>query len=400
MSRARHMLNKVPEVTLYFWVIKVLCTTVGETFADFLSGNVGLGETGTAIVMSVVLIAALVWQFSKDRYVPPVYWLAVVLISIVGTLITDNMVDKMGVSLVTETVIWAVLLATTFAVWYGFERTLSIHTIFTRRREAFYWLAILFTFALGTAGGDLLSEKLALGYWVAAGIFAGAIALVAFSHYVLRLNAVLAFWLAYILTRPLGASIGDGMSQSDGGGLNLGTTVTSLVFLGAILALVVYLTRSRVDEAPPEAIADEGEITTGPHVLVVTDHPEPAPTLLDAVKARALRGQASFEVLVPNPAPADWHPSNSERYVQLERTHKILDKSIPAISEAAGASVSGDVSIRHDPMDVIEEALNSGSFDEIIVAMHPQGPLAWLHVDLPHRVAHLGLPLTTVSASA
>jgi hypothetical protein len=105
-------------------------------------------------------------------------------------------------------------------------------------------------------------------------------------------------------------------------------------------------------------------------------------------------------VLVPNPAPADWHPSNSERYVQLERTHKILDKSIPAISEAAGASVSGDVSIRHDPMDVIEEALNSGSFDEIIVAMHPQGPLAWLHVDLPHRVAHLGLPLTTVSASA
>src|SRR6476469_3317844 len=202
-GRGRQMLNKVPEVTLYFWIIKILCTTVGETFADFLSGNVGLVETGTAIVMTFVLIAGLVWQFRKDRYQPAVYWLAVVLISVVGTLITDNMVDKMGVSLVTSTILWAILLAITFSVWYGFERTLSIHTIFTRRRESFYWLTILFTFALGTAGGDLMSEKLALGYWVAAGIFAAAIAVVAFGHLALRLNAVLAFWLAYILTRPL-----------------------------------------------------------------------------------------------------------------------------------------------------------------------------------------------------
>jgi uncharacterized membrane-anchored protein len=394
------MLNKVPEVTLYFWLIKVLCTTVGETFADFLSGNVGLGEGGTAILMSVVLIGGLVWQFRKDRYEPPVYWLAVVLISIVGTLITDNMVDHMGVALVTETTVWAILLAVTFSVWYGFERTLSIHTIFTRRRESFYWLAILFTFALGTAGGDLLSEKLALGYWVAAGIFAGAIALVAFSHYVLNLNAVLAFWLAYILTRPLGASIGDGMSQTDGGGFGLGTTVTSVIFLSAILALVVYLTRSRVDQTAPEKIAQETEAVAGPHVLVVTDHPEPAPTLIDAVNARALRGQASFEVLVPNPAPADWHPSNSDRELKVHDTQKVLDASIAAISNASGVPVHGDVSIRHDPMDVIEEALNSGDYDEIILAMHPHGPLAWLHVDLPHRVAHLGLPLTTVSAPA
>lgn len=393
------MLNKVPEVTLYFWLIKVLCTTVGETFADFLSGNVGLGETGTAIVMSFVLVAALVWQFRQDRYKPAVYWLSVVLISIVGTLITDNMVDKMGVSLVPETILWGVLLAITFAVWYGYERTLSIHTIFTRRRESFYWLAILFTFALGTAGGDLLSEKAALGYWVAAAIFAGAIALVAFSHFALKLNAVLAFWLAYILTRPLGASIGDGMSQSDGGGLNLGTTVTSLIFLGAIVALVAYLAKTRIDQTPPEVIAREGELTVGPHVLVVTDHAEPAPALLDAVTARALRGTASFEILVPNPAPADWHPSNSERDVKLQETRAILDASIPAISEAAGVAVSGEVSIRHDPMDAIEEALNAGDYDEMIVAMVPHGPLAWLHLDLPHRIAHLGLPLTTVSAA-
>ena len=175
-SRGRRMLNKVPEVTLYFWIIKVLCTTVGETFADFLSGNIGLGETGTALAMTVVLIAALAWQFSKDRYQPPVYWLAVVLISVVGTLLTDNLSDKLHVSLVASTIGFSILLAATFSVWYAYERTLSIHTIFTTRREAFYWLAILFTFALGTAGGDLMSEKLALGYWVAAAIFAGAIA--------------------------------------------------------------------------------------------------------------------------------------------------------------------------------------------------------------------------------
>src|SRR3954470_2799733 len=219
VSRGRRMLNKVPEVTLYFWIIKILCTTVGETFADFLNTTLGLGLTGTSVVMTAVLIAVLVVQFRADRYVPAIYWLAVVLISIVGTLITDNLTDGLGVSLWTSTAIFAVALAVTFAVWYGFERTLSIHTIFTTRREGFYWLAILFTFALGTAGGDLLSEKLALGYWVAAGIFAGAIAVVAAAHFWLKLNAALAFWLAYILTRPLGASIGDGMSQSDGGGL-------------------------------------------------------------------------------------------------------------------------------------------------------------------------------------
>jgi uncharacterized membrane-anchored protein len=393
------MLNKVPEVTIYFWLIKVLCTTVGETFADFLSGNIGLGETGTAIVMTVVLAAALVWQFRKNRYVPAVYWLAVVLISVVGTLITDNMVDKLGVSLVASTIGFGIALAATFATWYAYERTLSIHTIFTRRRESFYWLTILFTFALGTAGGDLMSERLALGYWVAAAIFAGAIAVVAFGHYVLNLGPVLAFWLAYILTRPLGASIGDGMSQTDGGGLGLGTTVTSLIFLGAILALVAYLTRTRVDQTPPDVIAREAQAALGPHVLVVTDHPEPTPTLLDAVKARALRGNVSFEILVPNPAPADWHPSNSERRLKLEETQRILDTSIPAISDTAGASIGGEVSIRHDPMDVIEEALNTGEYDEMIVAMVPHGPLAWLHLDLPHRIAHLGLPVTTVSAA-
>jgi uncharacterized membrane-anchored protein len=156
--------------------------------------------------------------------------------------------------LTTTTPIFAVILAVVFAVWYGVERTLSIHSIVTRRREAFYWLAILFTFALGTAAGDLLAEKLDLGYGLSVAIWAGAIALIAFAHFALRMNAVLSFWLAYILTRPLGASIGDFMSQHDKqyGGLGLGTTGTSYIFLGCILALVVYLTITRRDQAPPE----------------------------------------------------------------------------------------------------------------------------------------------------
>jgi uncharacterized membrane-anchored protein len=392
------MLNKVPEVTAYFWIIKVLCTTVGETFADFLNSNLGLGLNGTSIVMSVVLIAALVVQFRKDRYVPWIYWLTVVLISVVGTLITDNLTDNLGVSLVASTIVFSILLAITFAVWYGFEKTLSIHTIFTTRREGFYWLAILFTFALGTAGGDLMSEKLALGYWVAGAIFAGAIAVITAAHFGLKLNAVLAFWLAYILTRPLGASIGDGMSQSDGGGLNLGTTVTSIVFLTAILALVAYLAKTRVDQTPADVIARE-EGLTGPQVLVVTDEPRPTAPLLDAIRGRALRGPVGFELLVPNPAPAEWSPTHPERHQQAEQAKQVLTKALPTIQDAVGAPVQGDVSIRHDMMDAIEEALRTGDYGEIILAMVPHGPLAWLHLDLPHRIAHLGLPLTTVSAS-
>jgi uncharacterized membrane-anchored protein len=246
--RARQMLNKVPEVTLYFWIIKILCTTVGETFADYLNSHLGLGLTGTSLVMSVALVIALFFQFRKRKYVPSIYWLAVVLISVVGTLITDNLVDNFGVALTTTTTIFSIALAITFAAWFASERTLSIHTIYTTRREAFYWGAVLFTFALGTAAGDLTAEKLNVGYWKSALIFGGLIALVAGAHYFLKLNAILAFWIAYILTRPLGASIGDYMSQPKAdGGLALGTTATSLIFLAAILALVVYLQLTRTD---------------------------------------------------------------------------------------------------------------------------------------------------------
>jgi uncharacterized membrane-anchored protein len=248
------MLNKVPEVTLYFWVIKILCTTVGETAADYLNTNLNFGLTNTTYVMGALLLTVLVFQFRADKYVPGIYWLAVVLISVVGTLITDNLTDHFGVALETTTIIFAIALAIVFAAWYASERTLSIHTIFTTRREAFYWLAILFTFALGTAAGDLAAERLSLGFFVSMLVFAGLIAVVAVAHFGFGANAVLTFWLAYILTRPLGASIGDWLSQPTAdGGLGIGTTGTSAIFLTAILLLVVYLSITRRDATETKA---------------------------------------------------------------------------------------------------------------------------------------------------
>jgi len=242
-------LNKVPEVTIYFWIIKILCTTVGETASDYLNESLGFGLTRTSAVMSTLLIVILVGQFKAKRYNPPLYWVSVVMISIVGTLITDNLSDNVGVPLEASTIVFSVILGIAFLIWYAVEKTLSIHTIVTPRRETFYWLAILFTFALGTAAGDLSAERLHLGYLVSIAIFGGLIAFVSFGYYRLRANAVLAFWLAYILTRPLGASIGDFLSQAPAdGGLGLGPTETSYVFLVAILALVGYLTITRKDE--------------------------------------------------------------------------------------------------------------------------------------------------------
>ncbi|WP_018546188.1 membrane protein [Streptomyces sp. LaPpAH-108] len=245
--------NKVPEVTFYFWIIKVLCTTVGETAADLLNEKAGLGLTGVSLLMSALLAVVLVAQFRTRAYRAGLYWLAVALISVVGTLISDNLTDNMGVPLEASTTVFAVALAIVFGVWYRRERTLSIHHIDTPGRESFYWLAVLFTFALGTAAGDLVSERMALGYWLSALLFALAIAAVAVARLSLGLNAVWAFWIAYILTRPLGASIGDYLSQPSGdGGLGLGTVVTSALFLLVILALVTYLAVTRKDVTDTE----------------------------------------------------------------------------------------------------------------------------------------------------
>lgn len=253
---ARTMLNKVPEVTLFFWIIKILCTTVGETAADYLNENLGFGLTNTTYIAAALLAVLLLVQFRLRRYVPVSYWAVVVVISVFGTLITDNMTDGHNVPLTTSTPIFAAILALVFAVWWAVERTLSIHTIVTTRREAFYWLAILFTFALGTAAGDLVAEKADLGYAVSILIFGSVIALIAIAHYGFKVNAVLTFWLAYIMTRPLGASIGDFLTQSSHkfGGLGLGTTTVSYLFFGLIIALVAYLTISKVDQTSPATL--------------------------------------------------------------------------------------------------------------------------------------------------
>ena len=242
-QRIAPALNRVPNVTVDFWLIKLMAVTMGETAADYLAVNLGLGLTVTSLIMTGVLIVALILQFAQKRYVPWAYWLAVVLVSVVGTLITDNLVDNFGVRLQTTTIVFSVLLAATFAIWYASERTLSIHTIYTTRREIFYWLAILFTFSLGTAAGDLVAESFDMGYLTTGLLFGGVIALIALAYYVLKINGILAFWLAYILTRPLGASFGDLLSQPvEYGGLGWGTTFTSLAFLGCIAALVLYMT--------------------------------------------------------------------------------------------------------------------------------------------------------------
>lgn len=237
------MLNRVPEVTFLFWVIKIMATTVGETAADFLSFTLNFGLVNTSYVISGLLVIALLIQFRLKRYVPVSYWLVVLLVSVVGTLITDNLVDNMGVSLITITLIFSVALVAIFMGWYTTEKTLSIHSIYTARRELFYWAAILCTFALGTAAGDLVAERLALGYAMSAVMFAAVIAVITLAFYRFKLDAVWAFWMAYILTRPLGASLGDLLSQPvDAGGWGMGTIGTSAVFLIAIAILIANFT--------------------------------------------------------------------------------------------------------------------------------------------------------------
>ncbi len=237
-DRITGMLNRVPQVTLGFWIIKIMSTTVGETGADYLAVHVGLGTAVTDAVMASLLAAALLVQMRMRRYVPWIYWLTVVLVSVVGTQITDALTDGLGVSLYVSTAAFAAALAAIFAVWYAVERTLSIQTIVTSRREQFYWWAILFTFALGTAAGDLATEALGLGFNVGVIVFGALIALAA-AAYSIGANAVLTFWLAYILTRPLGASLGDLLSQArEYGGLGFGTVLTSVAFLAVIVALV------------------------------------------------------------------------------------------------------------------------------------------------------------------
>ncbi|SHL53173.1 Uncharacterized membrane-anchored protein [Anaerocolumna jejuensis DSM 15929] len=253
-NKAQIILSKVPEVTVFFWIIKILCTTVGETFSDFINVTLGVGLVPTTIIMGIAFLIVGYLQFRAVKYIPGLYWLTVVLISVFGTLVTDNLTDGMGIPLEVSTIVFSILLLLTFLLWYLSEKTLSIHSVFTRKREAFYWSTILFTFALGTAVGDLYSEQLGLGYLPTGLIVAGIIISVFLAWKFLKLDAVLAFWVAYVFTRPLGASLGDYLSQPiKYGGLGLGATITSVIFLLAILGIIVYLGLTKYDTVKKNA---------------------------------------------------------------------------------------------------------------------------------------------------
>ena len=407
-DRGRLMLNKVPEVTVYFWVIKILCTTVGESFADYINETLGFGLTNTTLLFSAGLVIALIGQFRLNRYVPSMYWLAVVLISVVGTLLTDNLTDNRGVPLWISSTLFAVLLAAVFGIWYARERTLSIHTIVTTPREAFYWLTVLVTFALGTALGDWTLE---LTGWPASAAILLPLGLILAVLVAWRLGAgpVLCFWLAYILTRPLGANIGDYLaSPRSDGGLGLGTFGTSVLFLGTIAAVVAYLTVTDKDRTethertaldPPSPLDRREPVMTEPRarrVLVVSDHTSISEELIAEISRRATSEDVQFRLVVLNPARAEVHLLHPERHDKATEAERALLAMLPDLERAAGAHVIGSVSVRHDPMDAIEETVFAEPVDEILLAL-PEGHLAIrLHQDLPHRLAHLDIPVSHV----
>jgi uncharacterized membrane-anchored protein len=392
----RTMLNKVPEVIVYFWVIKILCTTVGESFADYINETLGVGLVRTTLIFSVVLAAVIAAQFALRRYVPGVYWSSVVLISVVGTLVTDNLTDGYGVPLRISTTVFAALLLAVFGVWYARERTLSIHTIVTTPREAFYWLTVLVTFALGTAAGDWTLELTGWGPGPSVMLPAGLIALVVVA-WRLGANPVLCFWLAFILTRPLGANIGDFLaSPHTDGGLGLGTFWTSIVFLGAITATVVYLSVTKKDQAQPEIPVVDGEQRRpGRRLLVVTDQSHLTAALVAAISERSLDGAVHVHLVVTNPAGHEV----SERHQSAHEVEDDVRQVVARLHDAVPVDVAATVSVRHDPMDAVEEALQRENVDEVLISVQHHPVAHALHQDLADRIAHRGIPVTEIEPS-
>ena len=250
MTNMKTLLVKVPAITLFFWIIKILSTTVGETLADYLNSTLGLGDNGTIIVMTSVLAVLLAAQLLLTKYVPSVYWATIVAVSTVGTLITDNMHTNFGWQNWQLTILFGVVLIAVFAIWWAQEKTLSIKTINTRKREGYYWVAVLATFAMGTAAGDIFLDDLGFPLLESTFIFLAVIAVIAGLWRIKVVGQVFGFWTIYILTRPLGASFGDYLSLSKDeapDALGLGAQNVTLVFLGLIVALVVYLSITKRD---------------------------------------------------------------------------------------------------------------------------------------------------------
>ena len=377
---ARQMLNKVPEVTIWFWVIKILCTTVGESFADWINMTLGVGLINTAILFTVIFAAVLAVQMKLRQYVPFAYWLTVVVVSVTGTLYTDILTDQLGVPLWISTTVFSVLLAAVFGIWYARERTLSIHTIVTVPRESFYWLAILVTFALGTAAGDWTLE---LTGWGPGKSVLLPLALIGIVTLVWRLgaNEVLTFWLAYILTRPLGANIGDWLATpTSEKGLGLGTFVTSLVFLGAILATVVYLSVSRAD-----VIENEEDRSTGRYARPERERPLFGVLVAVSLATVGLLAWANQQphasaLEAEGPAPS----CSGSPLDQAQATQQVASK-FPA------SSVDNYRAIAKDTLQLVDSGDQSGAksrvtdletaWDNDQDSLQPKDCQAWTYVD-------------------
>jgi uncharacterized membrane-anchored protein len=247
LAAAQRAASKVPQrITVFFWIIKIFTTAQGEATSDYLDHR--LDPPVAAAIAGLAFVAALALQFRVRKYMAWVYWLAADMVAIFGTMCADGLHVELGIPYAVSTTFYAVVLAVILVVWYRTEKTLSIHSIYTRRREAFYWATVLATFALGTALGDLTATTLHLGYLASGIMFTLLFAIPGLAHWRLRLNSVVAFWTAYILTRPLGASYADWMGvPHDVGGLDLGRAHVAIILTIPILLLVGYLAVTRLD---------------------------------------------------------------------------------------------------------------------------------------------------------
>ena len=376
-SPSRIAANKVPEVIIWFWVIKILCTTVGESFADWINTTLGVGLTNTALLFTVVLVVVLSVQMRLPRYVPAVYWLTVVVVSITGTLYTDILTDSHGVPLWLSSTAFAAFLIAVFSVWFARERTLSIHSITTTPREAFYWVAVLVTFALGTAVGDWTLELTGWGPGVAVLLPAALIAVVAIAWRVGG-QPVLAFWLPYILTRPLGANIGDWFaSPTSEGGLGLGTAMTSVLFLTAIAATVAYLSWTKTDVTSSSGEPHSGApIDRGnrPHAVL-------AMYAVAAITAGSVMAHAAQS---PHPsASADETEGSTASVVHLAPTDAIARFPASDLSTLRGIVIDAATAIGAGQQSVATTRANDleKAWDAAQSRLKPLNPSGWTYLD-------------------